>query len=58
MQAPGNVPVEIDKMHNWVIGAVNNFAPSFINIPERSSIPKALVSLKFLSILNDCLTEY
>lgn len=52
MQAPGNVPEEIDKMHNWVIGAVNNFAPSFINIPERSSIPKALVSLKFLSILN------
>ena len=30
----------------------NNFAPSFRNIPERSSIPEALVSSKFSGILN------
>ena len=52
MQASGNVPEEIDRTHNWVVGMVNNFAPSFRNIPERSSIPEALVSSKVLSILN------
>ena len=52
LQASGNVPEEIDRLHNWVIGVVNNYAPSFRNIPERSSIPEALVSSKFLSILN------
>ena len=43
LQASGNVPEEIDKLHNWVIGMVNNFAPSSRNIPERSSIPEALL---------------
>ena len=52
LQASGNVPEEIDRPHNWVVGMVNNFAPSFRNIPERSSIPEALVSSKVLSILN------
>ena len=52
LQASGNVPEEIDRIHNWVVGMVNNFAPSFRNIPERSSIPEALVSSKVLSILN------
>ena len=52
LQASGNVPEEIDRTHNWVVGMVNNFAPSFRNIPERSSIPEALVSSKVLSILN------
>ena len=52
LQASGNVPEEIDRLHNWVIGVGNNFAPSLKNIPERSSIPEALVSPKFLSILN------
>ena len=40
MQASANIPEEIDRLHNWVIGAVNKFSPSFRNIPERSSIPK------------------
>ena len=47
LQASGNVPEEIDKLHNWVIGVVNNFTPSFRNIPERSSISEGLVSSKF-----------
>ena len=47
LQASGNVPEEIDRLHNWVIGVVNNFAPSFRNIRERSSIPEDLVSSKF-----------
>ena len=51
LQASGNVPEEIDRLHNWVIGVVNNFAPSFRNIPERSSIPEALVSSKFYEYL-------
>ena len=52
LQASGNVPEEIDRLHDWVIGVVNNFAPSFRNISERPSIPEALVSSKFLSTLN------
>ena len=48
LQASGNVPEEFDTMHNWVIDVGNNFAPSLRNIPERSSIPEALVSPKFL----------
>ena len=51
LQASGNVPEEIDRSHNWVNGMVNKFAPSFRNIPERTLIPEALVSSKFLSIL-------
>ena len=51
LQASGNLPEEIDRSHNWVIRVVN-FVPSFRNIPERSWIPEALVSSKFLSILN------
>ena len=47
LQASGNVTEEIDKLHNWVIGVVNNFTPSFRNIPERSSISEGLVSSKF-----------
>ena len=47
LQASGNVPKEVDRLHNWVIGLVNKFAPSFRNIPERSSIPEALVSSKY-----------
>ena len=39
LQASGDVLGEIDRSHNWVI-------------PERSSIPEALVSSKLLSILN------
>ena len=52
LQASGNVPKEINRLNNWVIGVVNNFAKSFRNIPKRSSILEALVSSKFLSILN------
>ena len=52
LQASGNVTEEIDRFHNLVIGVVNNFAPSFRNIPEISSIPEHLASSKFLSILN------
>ena len=51
LQASIRVPEQIDRFHNWVIGVVN-FAPFFRNIPDRSSIPEALVSSKLLSILN------
>ena len=51
LQALGNVP-DIDRLHNWVIVMVNNLATSVRNIPEKSSIPEALVSSKFLNILN------
>ena len=47
LQASGNVPEEINKLHNWVIGVVHDFAPSFRNIPERSSISEGLVLSKF-----------
>ena len=42
LQTSGNIPDEMDRLHNWIIGVVNNFAPSFRNILERSSIPEAL----------------
>ena len=51
LQASGNLPEQIDRSHNLVIRVVY-FVPSFRNIPERSLIPEALVSSKFLSILN------
>ena len=44
LQASRNVPEETDTLHNWVIGVVNSFAPSFRNIPR---LPEALVSSKF-----------
>ena len=42
------------KMIDCVIGllVLNNFTLSFRNIPERSSIPEALVSSNFFSIFN------
>ena len=52
LQASGNLPEEIDRLHSCVIGVANNEAPSFRKIPERSSMPGALLSSKFLSILN------
>ena len=45
LQASGNVPEEIDRLHNWFIGVVNNFAPAFRNVPERSWIPEAVEAL-------------
>ena len=52
LQASGNLPEEFNGLHNWVIDMVNNFVPSFRNIPEKSLIPKTLVSSNFLVILN------
>ena len=44
--ASENFLEEIDRLHNWVIRVVNNFVPSVRNIPERFSIPEALVPSK------------
>lgn len=52
LQASENVPEEFNRLHNSAICVVNKFAPSFRNIAERSLIPEALVSLKFLNFLN------
>ena len=52
LQASGNLPEEIDRLHSCVIGMANNEAPSFRKIPERSLMPRALLLSKFLSILN------
>ena len=52
LQASGNLPEEIDRLHSCVIGVANNEAPSFGKIPERSSMPAALLSSDFFSILN------
>ena len=51
-QASGNLPEEIGRLHGCIIGVANNEAPSFRKILERSSIPGALLSSKFFSILN------
>ena len=51
-QALGNLQEEVDRLDSCVIGVVNNVAPSFRKIPEKSSIPGALLSSKVFSILN------
>ena len=43
----GNLPEEIDRLHSNVIGVANNAALSFRKIPERLSIPGALLLSKF-----------
>ena len=52
LQASGNLPKEIDRLHSCVIGVANNDAPSFRKIPQRSSMPGALLSSKFFSVSN------
>ena len=52
LHASGNLPEEIDRLHTGGIGVANNETPSFRNIPERSSMPGALLSSKCFSILN------
>ena len=46
LHASTNFLEEIDRFYNWVIRVVNNFVPSFRNIPGRLSIPEALVPSK------------
>ena len=41
----GKVDKEIDKLHNWVMGADRYGAPSFMNLPVSPSIPAALDGL-------------
>ena len=43
LQASRNLLEEIDRLHSGVIGVANNDAPSFRKIPERSSMPGALL---------------
>ena len=52
LQASGNLLEEIDRLHSCVIGVANNEAPSFRKISEKLSMPGALLSSKFFSILN------
>ena len=52
-QASGNLPEEIDRLYSCVIGVAKNEAPSFRKIPERSSMPGALLSSIFFIILNN-----
>ena len=52
LQASGNLPEEIDRLQSCVIGVANNEARSFRKIPERSSVPGALLSSKVFSVLN------
>ena len=51
-QASGDLLEEIDRLHTCVIGVANNEAPSFRKIPKRSPMRGALLSAKFLCILN------
>ena len=44
LQASGNLPQEIDSLHSCAVGMANNEAPPFRKIPERSSMPGALLS--------------
>ena len=46
LQVSGNLPEEIDRLHDCVIGVANNEAPSFRKITERSSMSGALLSSK------------
>ena len=43
LHASGNLPEEIDRLHSCVVGMANIEAPFFRKIPERSSIPGALL---------------
>ena len=52
LHASGNLPEETDRLHSCVIGVANNEAPPFRKIPERSSMPAALLSSNIFSILN------
>ena len=48
LQALGNLPEEIDRLHSCFIGVANNEAPCFIKISERSSMPGTLLSANYL----------
>ena len=44
LQASGNIPEEIDRLHNWVIGVVNNCGAlrdllPFVQFKEREKHP-------------------
>lgn len=52
LQGSGNVPEEIDRLHNFVIGVINHVAPYFKKMPERSLIYLVFVLSEKISVLN------